>query len=187
MPQLRSRTLLTLLIASACVPSLHPLYTDADLFVDRRLIGAWVGVEDSKTPAAWKFARSGDDGYSLTHTAEGKTAQFSAHLVRLRDFVFLDIQPRQEQGKLNEMLEAHLIGAHTFSRIWVEDDHVRMRSLDEEWLKRMLREKKFLIAHEIINGRILLTASTATLQRFAIKYADDTLAFAHTQEWRRKK
>ena len=190
MPRFRFLTfplILALLLASACVPSLHPLYTDADLFLDRRLIGRWVGIEDSKTPAVWKFERSGDDGYTLTHTAERKTARFNAHLVRLRDYVFLDLQPRQEPGILNEMLEAHLVGAHTFSRIWVEDDHVRMSSLNEEWLKRMLREKKFLLGHEIIDGRLLLTASTATLQRFAIRYAEDTLAFSHTQEWRRKK
>lgn len=181
------RLIIALLLAGACVPSLHPLYTDADLFLDRRLIGRWVGVEDSRTPPTWRFERSGDDGYTLTHTAEGKTARFNAHLVRLRDYVFLDIQPRQEPGKLNEVLEAHLVGAHTFSRIWVEDNQVRMASLDEDWLKRMLREKKFLLSHEIIDGRMLLTASTPTLQRFAIRYAEDTLAFAHTQEWRRKK
>jgi len=38
------------LVASACVPSLHPLYTDKDLIFEPALLGEWVEAKpDSKS------------------------------------------------------------------------------------------------------------------------------------------
>jgi hypothetical protein len=61
---------------------------------------------------------------------------------------------------------------------------LRLGGLHPEWLGKLLKEKPALIAHEWVKepdagdeSRVLLTASTAELQKFMLKYVGDTNVF----------
>ena len=49
------------LLMTACVPSLYPLYTERDQVFDPALVGVWVAVDDGHE-TIWTVTKSGD-GY----------------------------------------------------------------------------------------------------------------------------
>jgi len=168
---------------TGCVPSLHPLFTDKDLVFDHALVGTWVD-EDGKN--IWEFKKSEENSYELVYTENEEPAKFQAHLLKLGDFLFLDIFPEESEIK-NGLYKGLLIPAHGFSRIWIERDSVRLAYLDPDWLKGMIDKKKVNIGHDFIDQGIILTAETKELQNFALKYAEDIKAFSNKTELHRQK
>ena len=169
-------------LMAGCVPSLHPLFTEEDLVYDPALVGTWAEKEGEDI---WTFRKSGENAYDLIYTEEGVPARFDAHLVRIGEFLFLDTYPGEPDIK-NGFYLVHLVPAHTFLRIWIERDILRYAMLDLDWLKKMIAEKKVDIAHEQVDGGIVLTASTKELQEFFLKYAEDDEAFSDLKELHRQ-
>ncbi len=161
---------IALLISGCLQPSLHPLFTEKDLVFDPGLIGAWVGENEKET---WILQKAGDHTYDLFYEGERDSAKYEVHLVRLGKFEFLDIYPQ-----VPEMCDhALLIPAHMFSIIRRDGDTLRNAMLNPDWLEDMIARKKLKIAHERLDDRIVLTASTKELQKFILKYAEDMNAF----------
>jgi len=168
---------------SGCVPSLHPLFTEKDLVFDPALVGTWVD-QDGKN--AWTFQKSGENAYELVYIENEEPAKFQAHLLKLGDFLFLDIFPEEAEMK-NGLYKGLLIPAHGFSRIWIAGDSVQLAYLDPDWLKQMIDNKKVKIDHDFVDQTLILTAQTPDLQNFALKYAEDAKAFSNKTELRRQK
>lgn len=145
------------------------------------------------------------EGYDLIYK-EGKTeAKFEIHLVRLGEHFFFDIFPdelehlkfenktlavplevkgfgsstsEQPDIELNSLYFQHMLPVHTFAKVEIEKDEVKIFRFDMEWLDDLFRERKVRIKHEELNdGQIVLTAPTEELQKFFEKYADDEKAF----------
>jgi hypothetical protein len=174
---------IALLFSGCVVPSLHPLFTEKDLVFDPALIGTWVEENEKET---WTFQKAGDHTYDLFYEGEGDSAEFEAHLLRLGKFEFLDIYPEEPDIK-NDFCKFHLILTHTFSRIWIDGDTLRTAMLNPQWLEDMIARRNVKIAHERLDDRIVLTASTKELQKFILKYAEDINAFPDPAELHRQK
>jgi hypothetical protein len=159
------------LIAS-CVQSLHPLYTDKDLIFEPAIVGTW----ESEGGNLWIFLKSGEKSYELVYQEKETPARFQAHLVKLGQYQFLDLYPTSLDLK-NDLQQAHILYTHTFFRVWLDHDTLRLAILEHDWLKKMLDEKKVTIKHEVVDKRVVLTASTKDLQKFVMKYANDPGAF----------
>jgi hypothetical protein len=167
---------------AGCVPSLHPLFTDKDLVFEQALVGSWV-EEDGKS--TWTFQKSGENAYELVYTENEKPARFQAHLLKLGNYLFLDVFPEESDMK-NGLYKGLLIPAHGFAKIRIEKDSVRLDYLNPDWLKQMVDEKKIKIGHDFIGDSIILTAETKDLQKFAVEYADDNKAFSYTTDLHRQ-
>ena len=171
----RSRILAALgfaLLLAGCVQSLHPLFNDQDLFFEPAIVGTWVGESGN----LWTFLKSGDKAYELIYTEKKAPAKFSARLGKLGNLLFLDLRPEMPDVE-NDLQQGHLLVAHTFSRVWLEGDTLRLAMLEHGWLKSMIDKKKLKIKHERLGDQIVLTASTTELQKFALKYGMDNKAF----------
>jgi hypothetical protein len=175
-----------LVAVSGCVRSLHPLYTEDDLVYKRELLGTWV---EQDTAGTWSFTRAGEKRYLLTHrqkgyqsgfmhseTVPGDSAVFEVHLSQFGEFLFMDLYPEPLERR-NDLCKVHWIPVHTISRIWLENDALKMSMLSAEWLDKMIDEDKLKIAHERIEGEIILTAPTEVLQQLVISFANDPEAF----------
>ena len=173
---------LALVMAGCAVPSLHPLFTEKELVFDPALVGTW-GKEDEE--GKWVFTRSGEKRYTVD-PQDGEPRKFEGHLVQLGKFRFLDLYPEDMDIK-NEIYKIHFIPAHTFWRIWIEDDNLRIALMNEDWLKRKIDAKSVSIAHERMDDLIVLTAPTAKLQELVLKHAEDSEAFPDPEEWQRRK
>ena len=184
----RAKTLVVvafLTLLAGCEPtvSLHSLLTEKDLVFDPALVGTWVGEEDKFTIT---FQKSGENAYELFFMGEGVTGKhFEARLGQLGRFRFLSIYPKELDTK-DEFYKKHLIGAHTFYRIRIDGDVLQINYLDDDWVKKMIAEKRVSIAHESFDSDIVLTASTDELQNFVLMHAEDPEAFPSV-EYRRQK
>jgi hypothetical protein len=175
------------LLLSGCIThlqSLHPLYTDKDLFFDPALVGTWFG-DGGEGEGSWTFEKFGDKDYSLVVKEEGdEQVEFRVSLVSLENRIFLDLFP--EDG-VNDPYIPFYIPTHLFFRIWIEGDVLRIAMLDIEWFMKSIEENEISIRHEVLEGFIVLTASTEELQGLVLKYADDEQAFPDPTELYRQK
>jgi len=176
-------------ILGGCVPviSLHPLYTEKDVVVDKKLYGTWVDdSNDSKTTWEFKSIDEPKNAYKLIFTDdEGMKGSFVAHLVKLQNRLFLDIFPSElpwEPEDPNKMdwpyNSLFLIPAHTFVKIDSIDPQLKLSLTLESKMEELLKEKPDAVEHTYIGDRVVLTGSTKELQAFVLKYADDERVFA---------
>jgi len=179
-----------------CVPvmSLHPLFNEKDVVFDKKLLGTW--VDDPNSPeTTWEFKRAdtNDNAYCLIFSdKEGKKGLFVAHLVKLKDKLFLDICPAPwEQQDPNKIEWAYntlfLIPGHTFIKVNSVEPQLKMQVTDDEKMKELLKADPNAVKHDFLDNSPILTASTKELQAFVLKYADDSRVFTEATVLGRKK
>lgn len=161
-------------LASGCGPaaSLHPLYTDDVLVLVPGLAGKWRAPDAEE---ALSFEEKEGKWYESVFTEPERSSRMTIHAVRLGEYTFLDLVLADDCGSVP------VISPHLFCRIAVSGDSLQLAYLDEEWLRTMVREGDVHIAHEDLDGQIVLTAKTRDLQRFVLQYAADALAFPDSQ------
>jgi hypothetical protein len=143
--------------------------------------------------------------YELIYKEDKSEAKFEIHLVKLGDHLFFDIMPddleylkfedktlgvpievsglgntkaEQPDIHLNLFYFEHMLPVHTFAKVEIEKDEVKIYRFDQEWLDDLFKQRKVRIKHEETSDEgIILTASTADLQKFFEKYADDEKAY----------
>lgn len=171
-------TLAVFLILSGCwILSFHPLYFEDDLIFDISLLGDWeTWEEDQDEGERWTFLRGKDQSYRLIVTDEnGVEGEFDCHLLRLDDNRYLDLFPREPE-KGNEFHYSHLAPCHSFLRIDMESDELRLRIMDFDWLNERLKDGRIKIAHTRRDDGFILTATTKALQKLIRKYADEAFS-----------
>jgi len=175
-------------LLGGCVPviSLHPLYTQNDVVLDKKLCGTW--VDDANNPeTTWEFKCIDEpkNAYKLIFADEkGMKGSFVAHLVKLQNRLFLDIFPSElpwEPEDPNKMdwpyNSLFLIPAHTFVKIESIEPQLKLRLTLESKMEELLEENPSAVEHTSVGDRTVLTASTKKLQAFVLKYADDERVF----------
>ena len=167
--------------------SLNPLFTEKDAVFEPAIEGTWKGW------VTLTFTKLGDNAYQvvLSGDEEGTSLTFAAHLTRLGGSLFLDacLQEMKVKGERLGDLEGTafwLIPTHTFYRIHIEGDTLRLECLDEGRVKEMIDRGKLKIAHARYGDVFTLTAPTQKHQQLARKYANSE-AFREIEELQRQK
>jgi hypothetical protein len=186
---METRKILFYLLAgllAGCLPimSLRPLYTERNIAYDGRLLGTWVDDSNENT---WQFsdANKPEKAYRLIFTdKDGKKGSFAAFMVILDNTLFLDVypdempcdekDPNSTKWPLNTLF---LVPAHTFIKVNAVKPQLKLQLTDDDELKKLLEEEPNAVEHTLVEDRLLLTASTAELQKFVLKYADDDRLF----------
>ena len=155
---------------TACVPSLHPLYTTEDLRYDPNLLGDWRETEGQER---WQFQPvslpTGSGAYKLIHTdCEGVKGEFDVRLIIVGGQRFLDFFPAEPEARGNDFYQGHLQPVHTFAHLTQTQTELRLAYLKPEWLTEQLKANPDALRHERVNGEILLTAQPKELQRFLL-------------------
>lgn len=168
-----------MLLGGCVVQSINPLFTDKEFISYPALIGTWAQQDGEKEEGVWTFAAH-QQQYELTHTDEkGHKAAFIVTAGKIGTNVFLDGFPSDPLpgGELNGIMQAHLIGAHTFIKLVKTNDALVFLAMDYEWLEQHLKDNPKAVAHIVQDKRPILTASTEDLQKFVAKYANDEKIF----------
>jgi hypothetical protein len=198
---MKTKKILFYLLAAllgGCVPvmSLHPLFNEKDVTFNKKLLGTWVQKEEpNKAEAIWDFKQAdvNENAYRLTFSdEEGKKGSLIAHLVKLKDKLFLDVCPvpweQQDANKIEWPYNTlFLIPAHTFIKIDSIDPNLVMRLTDDEKINKLFEQDPNAVEHTSIENKFVLTASTQNLQAFVLKHADDSQVFAEPMVLSRKK
>ncbi len=161
---------------SGCLQTFYPLYTDKTKMFEPALLGTWAEENDEH----WTFEKGKEQSYIVRLTKDRDTVgEFTAHLVRLKNYLFLDLFPaplfESEREKSNYAF--HFIQVHTISRLWLAGDTLRLAMLDSDWFRRNLKNRKVALPYIKRDEQLLVTASTGELQKFVVRYAEDSGAF----------
>ena len=157
-----------------CIPSLHPLYTKNELVFESSLLGIWI---EEGGGISYEFIKNDSSSYTMIYTEDSIPSDFTAHLLKLGDNLFLNLQPDEPECG-NEFHKGYLIAAHSFYKVSLEKDVLRLDGLDIDWLRGLYRDRKTELSREILQGdEFVLTASTKELQEFVLEYAENEDAF----------
>ena len=213
---MKTRTFLFYLLAillGGCLPvmSLHPLFNEKDVVFDEKLLGTWVEdsnshATNSQTICEFKRADANENAYRLIFSdkdslqngflIEGRKGLFIAHLVKLKDKLFLDASPDRlpyyEPRDPNEEGWAYnslfLLPTHTFIKVDAIGPQLILRLTDDDKFEKLLLSgPNTVIKYTFLDDKPILTASTEELQAFVLKYADDPRLFMDAMVLSRKK
>lgn len=97
---------------------------------------------------------------------------------------FLDLSLLDLRLEGNTFRNSHLFAVHTFSRISLTDDLLTLYFFKDSWIRELIMGNRVRIKHERIpdgltedSDDILITASTKELQKFILKYGDESEPF----------
>ncbi len=184
---MKIRKMLPIVLAVAlagCVPSLHSLFTDADVIFEPQLIGIWANTDNAEETWRFKPNLQQDNKYEVIYTDDdGKTGIFIGALGKIDSMTFLDLYPGEVEISANAFYKAHLLPAHTFIKIEQIRPTLKMRAMNPDKFANMLENDPNLIKHEIIDDdRVVITASTQQLQQFMKQHANDKELFGEPTE-----
>jgi len=172
-------------LIGGCVPSWNALFTEKDLIFDAKLVGTFNADDDE----AWEFAKDGDKKYKLTYTDKDGKATFEAHLLKIQDRQFLDVQ-LDEKGyeglKLNALAKLTMVPAHIFFRVDEMGGSVKLAAVNPDWLGKHLEKNPKAIAHLQKGELRIFTAETKDLQAFVIKHVEGEALFGGPFTLKRK-
>ena len=174
-----------LFLTSCVVTSIYPYYTDKDLVFDPAVLGKW--VEAGATNASTEYVRieqTGEKSYRATAFGTDGTNSIEAHLFRLHQQLYLD------SFSTNRSLD--YVPVHQVSKVTQTGPVLETADLNYDWLKKLLEKNPKAIRHMVLRdpgeekgGRIVLTADTQELQRFIIKYVNNTNAWEEPSQLKR--
>ncbi|HUU18393.1 MAG TPA: hypothetical protein VMW72_14680 [Sedimentisphaerales bacterium] len=173
-----------------CIPvmSLHSLYTEENVVFEEKLLGTW--VDDPNSPEViWEFTHIDEpkNAYKLIFSDDKGKGSFVAHLVKLRNRLFLDVYPGElpwEPDDPNKEVKwlynvFFLVPVHTFIKVDSIEPQLKMRLTNDDKMEELLKEDPNAVKHTSIEDMLILTASTKELQAFVLKYADDNRVFTN--------
>ncbi|MFQ6036315.1 MAG: hypothetical protein ACE5NM_10810 [Sedimentisphaerales bacterium] len=173
-------------LLGSCVPvmSLHPIYTEEDVVFEEKLLGIWLQQDPNNV---WEFKRPDESEkvYELTlYENEVKKGVFAVRLAKLDERLLLDVHPTKFPSEQEDVEKMELpynafffIPGHSFAIIDSIEPQLKIRWTTDDELEKLLKEEPDAVKHELVEDRVILTASTKQLQSFVLKYADDERVF----------
>jgi hypothetical protein len=170
-----------IIILGGCVPSLHPLFTENELVFDANLVGKW---SEPNSNDYWQFSAATNKKFDVIYKDQQGVGKFDGLLGKIGNETFLDLFPKDINIPGNDFYKAHLLGAHTFLKINVQNNSLSLLAMNPENMDKLLAKDPNAIKHEKANGRTVLTAPTKDLQYFIRAYSNDPNAniYGKTEE-----
>ena len=94
----------------------------------------------------------------------------TARLAEIDGIKFLDLHPGEFMPKANKFEKFHLLPIHTVYVVKQTEPRLELATIDYQWLDRYLSEHPGAIEHIDVDGRKVLTASTAKVQEFLVEH-----------------
>ena len=178
MPRLLGLVLVVALVLSGCVVrSLTPIYTTDDLVFVPEIEGTWNTDQDGETMS---FVRD-DDGYIFSYVEGDEQVSLSAHFARIGKKTYLDLTIHDDNAWKGPY-GMYATPVHMFYEAEVRDKVLRMRAMDNDWVKERREKGRLWIDHVVQDDTTLLTADTARVQRFIRHWANTDEAWGDWNE-----
>jgi hypothetical protein len=149
---------------------------------DDQILGNWEILSDASKdkPTCCMVFEKSSDGYTMTtpDTDDNEVWTSTVNLVKLGDSIFIDIAPNDEKHDETARVSFPTVKVHTFGRIWIEKDKVRMELLDDDGMKKAVVNGKTRLTYVNGDDGLVLTSTTEQLQAFAREHANDKDAFS---------
>jgi hypothetical protein len=168
------------LLSGCWTISLQPLFSDDTLTYDEGLLGTWKNED-----ATAVFMQAADKKYGIQYTEDSKTSLLEARLVKLGEQRYLDVHPPPKGD--TDVTAVHRVDAHSFWKVSLEGDKLRLTLMDFDWLRDLLeKDPKAISAVRVDKDLILLTASSAELQQFVRRHSEQAFKTREGGVWQRQ-
>jgi hypothetical protein len=192
-------------LLAGCAPqdSLFPLFVKSDRVFEEQLLGQWIvqgGSEikpDEKSGHA--IFQKGSDAISYEITIpdfdeNGEKLISTGRLVRLGTYLFIDLGSPEMGTEKNPSFPYPAIAGHVIGRVYLEKDKMRIDFLSDQWVSDQAKAGKLTLSSIRIGvetvfsipDRIVLSAATEDLRKFALQHAEDKEAFSDTFAFQRQ-
>lgn len=156
------------LTGCADINFLYPIFDKRDLANDVDISGEWKGKDNDK----WRFTRADDGSYTLEWSNKEERELLEANLVRISNYLFLDLSSKPE---------GTAIRGHAVGRVELSGDSLHLAWFDSGWLADRLEKDRALAFERPCMDKnrrcMVVTASTADVQNFLMRYAQESKAF----------
>ena len=172
------------LLAACGVGSVSPLLSDADVRFEPRLVGTWRAPDSREFAVITALA---PNGYSVAYTEnDGKVGRFVGHLGAVGSLRVLDLEPAELPKEWSDSYKQMLLPLHGLIVIDSVGRELRFRELNTDSLRAFLDREPQAIAHFRTKDGIVLTASTADVQRFLTSYFQRPAVLGSADVWQRQ-
>lgn len=124
-----------------------------------------------------------DDSYLVKlWDKEEEASFFNVHLFKLNGTTYLDFYPELKKILQNDFYSSHILPLHTIAKIEFENDSIiNIHWYNEDWMNRLINTNQTSLSHQKASNQgdtiLIVTASTADLQKFLLEHGNDTSAF----------
>jgi hypothetical protein len=167
------------LLATGCLPTLHPLYHLKDLVFKPEFLGNW--RENTQTDGmSWIVMRNDESDlskpeaniYQIRMIQSNDTLDYAGGIIQLGEHYYLDLfLPNFETDA--PMFHAHMYPVHTIWRFEYQNDSLTIRPFNSNWIRDLIKNNQIRIKNEETIKGLLITAGTDELQAFVEKYGAD--------------
>ncbi len=170
-------------VGCAPVASLEPIYTEKDLVFDPAALGVWYDPDED---IHVHVTRAFDKAYRVVvigtpYKGSRQLAMFEAHLVKLKDRLFLDLYPDfpdDGYSRLSAWYAGSVLPAHQFALVKQLSPAPLVVFIDPEYWKKHPPSIRHAPLDDKEDDFILVTAPTKKIQRF-LRKAVKRGAFEH--------
>jgi hypothetical protein len=194
--QIAALGLLMITLLNSCLLTLYPIYTDKDVVFRENIIGQYKKIKKEETEfmdieplTSFKgiltpaISAIKNKGYLVTLKNENNLVHSTmiAFIVRLKNEFYMDFMQVRKPGR-DAFFESMLVPMHAVYRLRFEHPgkDFTLQRFSSGFLTDLIEKKKIRISNEDVEHELVITASTADLQQYIIKYGN--LADAYEKE-----
>lgn len=123
--------------------------------------------------------------YKMSVFEDGEFVEaYEVNLVRLGENLIMDVYP-YDFYDVGEGPSDNNFPVHTFLKLEVDNDEIKMTSFDLDKLNRLFKSNLIRLRHEKVDGTVLITAQTKELQKFLREYSNDQSVFEEPEAYSR--
>ena len=173
--------LAAVLLLVGCVRSLEPIIEPGQAVDVPGLEGTWTGV-DGKESSPFKVIAHGNSFKLVGAGEDGKPEAFRIVVGRVGEMLIADVTPDSPEGR--PPVVALMIPVHMPVRIMHTSPRLGIKLLKDQWFMDYIKTHPGELATIERDGP-LIVASTAQIQEFLARHAQDDKAWEDEQNFRR--
>lgn len=162
-----------LVLHSQTVLSLNPLFTEQEAFLFPQAESKWA-LFDNDTLV---IKKKGDNFYLLKYGKANNPSQYEAVFIKVGNTTILDLVPNIPDTIGSKEYRKQMQCLHSFLKIKIEKDTLWVAELNYAWFYKQLKLNETLIAHSLIEGGFLITATSHELRKFIEAHVNDSAFF----------
>ena len=183
---------LTAFLGGCATYSVHPFYKPDESTLEPGLVGTW---RADKAKITIQANKEGTYEVEVADSDSNSDYRYKMRLIRVADKLFADAVFDEESLNDKKIDFPYGIAAfHFLYKVLLNEETLRISLVNHDWLVTQIEAKKISIAREYMDenssprdSSILLTASSANLQKFIQQIADTPDAFEEPNIMHRQK
>lgn len=165
--------------------SVAPIVNGASEIYDPRLIGTWIHSESAESAV---ITRDSALGYEIVYTdGKGKIGRLNGRLGQLGGRLVLDLVLAEMELDVADVYGALLLPLHTPIFIDSIGETLVWRGAESDSINALLTRSPKVVAHEMRDDHIVLTAPSPAVRRFVAGLARRPGFLAEAVSWTRRR